>query len=283
VVVVNGPTTIDAYLDRLLLELRGRARDVRRVLAEAEDHLRDAAAEGLAAGLSEPEAEAAAVERFGSPRVVAARFTDAEPLGVGRRAIIGQLASSLTLVAAVGLLAIGASGVLSMGMRSLLGDRFVAGDLPGVTYTAERCREFFEYHPEASSCAAAATAHHADEVESYRLAAGVLGAVALGGWLWHRRRSGARAGADGGESGAVVGVLPDGFGAVVGASLFGVAGAILGVQALGQMVGTGASSGPGQWLSGALVSTFVASWYAVALVRLLASRARAGARSQAPA
>jgi hypothetical protein len=278
VVVVSGPITIDAYLDRLLLELRGRARDVRRVLAEAEDHLRDAAAEGLAAGLSEAEAERAAVERFGSPRVVAGRFSDAEPLGVGRREVVGQLASSLALLAAVGLLAIGASGVLSMGMRSLLGDRFVAGDLPGVTYTPERCREFFEYHPEASSCAAAATAHHADEVESYRLAAGALGALVLGAWLWHRRRFAARV-ADGYAPGAVAGVLPEGFAAVAGASLFGVAGAVLGVQALGQMVGTGAGSGPGQWLSGALVSTLVASWYAVALLRLLASRARARARS----
>lgn len=280
---MSGPTTIDAYLDQLLLELHGRARDVRRVLVEAEDHLRDAAAEGVAAGLSESEAEVAAIERFGSARVVARRFTDARSLDVGRGVVIRELASSLTLVVAVGLLAIGASGVLSMGMRSLFGDRFVAGDLPGVTYTPERCRDFFEYHPEASSCAAAATAHHADEVESYRVAAGALGVVVLGGLLWYRRRSRMRASADGDGSGPDIGVLPEGFTAVVGVSLFGVAGAVLGVQALGQMVGTGVGSGPGQWLSGAVVSTLVASWYAVALVRLLASRTRTRARSQTPA
>src|SRR5262249_20784397 len=69
------------------------------------------------------------------------------------------------------------------------GDRFVAGDVPGVTYTAARCRDFREYHPEAATCAAAATAHHADEVSDYRVEAGILGAAVAGGaWAWRRRR-----------------------------------------------------------------------------------------------
>ena len=56
---------IEGYLDQLLLELRGRATDVRRVLAETEEHLRDATADGIAAGLSPDDAEAQAIVRFG--------------------------------------------------------------------------------------------------------------------------------------------------------------------------------------------------------------------------
>jgi hypothetical protein len=77
------------------------------------------------------------------------------------------MVSALVLLLAVGLLAIGASGVLSVAFRATLGDRFVAADLPGVTYTAARCRDLQEYHPEQPTCDRAAAAHHADEVETY--------------------------------------------------------------------------------------------------------------------
>ena len=137
---------IEGYLDQLLLELRGRATDVRRVLAETEEHLRDATADGVAAGLAPDEAEAQAITRFGSPRAVARRF--APPRLRLPRPALAEMASALVLLLAVGLLAIGASGLLSVAFRATLGDRFVAADLPGVTYTAARCRDFEEYHPE---------------------------------------------------------------------------------------------------------------------------------------
>ena len=38
---------IDRYLDQLLSELRGSATDVRRILAETEEHLRDAVRDGV--------------------------------------------------------------------------------------------------------------------------------------------------------------------------------------------------------------------------------------------
>ena len=66
---------IEGYLDRLLGHLRGSAHDVRRILAEAEEHLRDAAAELVAAGASEEEAQRRAIERFGDPHAVARRFS----------------------------------------------------------------------------------------------------------------------------------------------------------------------------------------------------------------
>ena len=44
---------IEDYLDRLLVSLSGSPRQVRHSLAEVEAHLRDAVAEGVAAGLPE--------------------------------------------------------------------------------------------------------------------------------------------------------------------------------------------------------------------------------------
>jgi hypothetical protein len=54
---------IREYLDRLRLSLR--IPEVGRILVEAEDHLRAATADGVAAGLTEQEAQRAAIGRFG--------------------------------------------------------------------------------------------------------------------------------------------------------------------------------------------------------------------------
>ena len=49
----DAPTDlIEDYLDRLLVSLSGSPRQVRHTLAEVEAHLRDAEAEGIAAGLT---------------------------------------------------------------------------------------------------------------------------------------------------------------------------------------------------------------------------------------
>jgi len=74
---------IEAYLDQLLARLHGRPRDVRRMLAEAEEHLRDAVSEGEAAGLDREEAARRAVARFGSADDVARRANGlhAAPMG----------------------------------------------------------------------------------------------------------------------------------------------------------------------------------------------------------
>ncbi len=44
---------IERYLDQLLIHLRGSARDVRRILSETEEHLRDAVSEAMAAGVGD--------------------------------------------------------------------------------------------------------------------------------------------------------------------------------------------------------------------------------------
>jgi hypothetical protein len=66
-------TTPDGPLHQYLGQLRANLRtaDASLILAEAEDHLRESVAAGLAAGLTELEAQEAAISSFGSVRAVA--------------------------------------------------------------------------------------------------------------------------------------------------------------------------------------------------------------------
>jgi hypothetical protein len=253
-----GADPIERYLDQLLVHLRGRAGDVRRILAETEDHLRDSVEAGLSEGLSEDEAQAQALARFGPARTVARRFGPAEhplvPLDV-----LGHLAVAGAWLGGIGLAAVGVSGLVAGTMGSVWGASFVAGDRSGVTYTAARCADFFEYHA-ARTCAQAAASHHFDEVVRYRVAAGVLGVLVLLGVRLVRRRA----------RGDRVGVLPDGFAVTIGTVVFGLAGAVLAVQGADQSAFGG--HGAGQYLSAAIVCVVVASLFTRSLYRVLVHR-----------
>ncbi|HKQ00214.1 MAG TPA: hypothetical protein VJ735_07760, partial [Actinomycetes bacterium] len=167
---------------------------------------------------------------------------------------------------AVGLVAIGASGALAELLGRLFGPAFVAGDLHGVTYTAQRCAEFLEYFPDAGSCGQAAALHHWGEVVEYRVAAGVLGLLVLGAFLlWRGRRRG--------PGPQYLGVLPDGFSATVATSLFGVAAAVLTLESLDSLLAAD-GSGTGQWLSAAIVASAMAVGYGISLYRTVLTRAQ---------
>jgi hypothetical protein len=158
---------------------------------------------------------------------------------------------------AIGLVAIGISGALALGSQTALGDRFVAGDLPGTTYTPARCADLREYAPHERNCEEAAATHHATEVIDYRLAAGIAGVALLAAWLWARRRD---LGAD----------LPATLVPTVGATAFGAATAVLSAQALNALTLDAAHAGAGQWLTGALVAGALAVWFAARALRTLA-------------
>jgi len=169
------------------------------------------------------------------------------------------LATGVLLLAWVGFISIGVSGAMAAGMQAAFGAGFVAGDLPGVTYTPDRCAELKEYAPSGASCEEAAALHHADETVTYRLAAGVVGLVPLGLWTLVRRRRPAA-----GDE------LPTGLVAGAGCALFGVVGlALLGQGA--ELLALGPSSGEGADLSAGVVSLVVAALFGLSLYRSLSA------------
>jgi hypothetical protein len=250
------PDPIEDYLDRLLAAIPLGTPGARRLLAEAEGHLRDAVDDAVSRGVPPDDAAFAAIARFGPPRVVARAWRSAR---VTTGAIVATLARSALALAVVGLLAIGASGAVAQVMRSVAGPDFVASDVAGVRYTAARCADFRRLEPHASTCADAAVAHHADEVVWYRLDAGVLGvlgAAALAVVSIRRRRRHDHA----------FRIVPASLVPAVGATAFGLGAAGLGAMGVDAMVVGGA---PGQYLSGAVVSAVVAAAFAVVAVRRL--------------
>lgn len=259
--MTDRPDPIEAYLDRLLLELRGRTPAVRRVLAEAEAHLLDAQAAGVASGLEPDEAARRAVERFGSATAVARRFRAHGALRP-RRVTVAHVAASLWLVGAIGLISIGASGALAALFGSLFGKSFVAADPSGVTYTAARCHEYLTYEPHARTCSEAALAHHYGELVYRPLAAGGVGLLALLAYVAIRRRV---------RRDAAVGFLPDGFTATIGASLFGVAAFFLLASSVGS-IALGGDAGAGAMLGQGIVAALAAAGFGWALLRALSAR-----------
>lgn len=251
---------IDSYLDDLARALQIDRARARRVLAETEDHLREATHDICETGVEEDEAARLAIEHFGTAEVVAARFsTELRPplVAIGRDLVI-----ALAGMAAVGLIAIGLSGTLGAVFGHFFGWTFVAGDRPGVTYTAERCAEYLKISPNASDCTQAALIDHYWEIVGQRIAAGILGVVVLGGYLIARRAWKPRADH-----------LPRGFSPIVGSALFGLAAAgLLGVSTLNIIFAN--TSGTGGLLSGGIVSLIVFAIYGLRLARELTSPAQ---------
>jgi hypothetical protein len=171
---------------------------------------------------------------------------------------VRSLALGVLFLAWVGFVSIGASGVVAAGMQAAFGAGFLAGDLPDVTYSADRCADLKEYAPPSASCAEAAALHHSDETVTYRIAAGVLGLLLLGVWLVARRRD-----VDPREG------LPPGLVEAAGSALFGVVGLALVAQGL-ELLALGPSTGEGADLSAGIVSLVVAAFFVVGLYRSLA-------------
>jgi hypothetical protein len=250
---MNDNTTIDAYLDALADHLNVSPRSARRILAETADHLHSARQELIDSGLEPAVAESEALSRFGPPEVVARGFNRHASFRL--LPFSEAVAIPLLGLLAAGLLAIGLSGVLAFAIGQATGKDFIAGDLPGVTYTAERCTDFFEYHAEAPNCATAATAHHYDEVVYQRLDAGILGLIMLAAYFAALRlRHPSR--------------LPRLFAPTIGAAVFVLAGCGFTLMALGPTV-TGESDGAGAFLSAGIVSLAFGAVFGLRLLPLL--------------
>ena len=189
---------VEAYLDQLYARLRGSPRQGRRLLAEAEDHLRQGVEEGLAGGLSLREAQEHAISSFGSVRAVV-RAHDTRLRRLPSTAVLADLVMSGWKLSSVGLLAVGASGLVAAAMNAIFGRPFVGAAVRGSTLPAASCRYWLSNWPGAHSCAQAYLLESSSDAVSLRVAAGLLGLLLLGGYYLARRR------------GWSTGVLPDGF------------------------------------------------------------------------
>jgi hypothetical protein len=167
---------IEQYLDQLFLASRLAPQATRRLLREAEDHLRHSQTGLLSTGMPEADAAAEAVRRFGTVRALLVRAGQEDPRGALVRTAVSLGVGGLWLLA-LGLVAIGASGVLAWAFGSWAGREYVSGNPPGVAYTEERCQQLLRLEPDAPDCLTAATEHHFFETVAYRLAAGGLGVV----------------------------------------------------------------------------------------------------------
>jgi hypothetical protein len=252
-----GPVSpIESYLDELVAGLSTRQpRQLRHMVAEAEAHLRDDAAAGMAAGLSAHAAELAAVEHFGAASDLAA--AERRQLATPLQDLARQFVLTAVVLGGVGAMAVGASGALSAVIDRIAGPRVVATPSSGQLLSAGDCARWLGLDRSAHTCRAAATADWVNEVIWYRLALGLLGAVALAIFVMARRRSSRVHGWS---------LLPPAISDTIAATLFCAGGVWtlgLGINAIAVSSGDGS----GQWLSAAVIAMIAAGVFGVRLIR----------------
>jgi hypothetical protein len=236
---VNEP--IEDYLDGLYGQLRTDPRSARRMLDEAADHLHGAAAEFEEQGMTRVEAEREAVRRFGdSAPIVRADARRTFPT------LVFDTGKAVTLLGAIGLVAIGVSGLLAGAMAALFGRQFVGGGLAHSVFGG----------PPAS------VAEDAGDAVSLRVLAGFVGLLVLAG-LWAVRH--AR------PQWMALRVLPAAYVDLVALVAFASAGILLFAASIVQIVQYG-GHGTGFFLSGAVVALAGALVYGVRSVRSVLHR-----------
>jgi hypothetical protein len=246
---------IGEYLVALRASLRVAPGEGGLIVAEAEDHLRETVAAGLAAGMTEREAQEAAISAFGSVRaVVRAHESTPGRLLKGRTAgaVLGDMFLAAWKLAGLGLIAVGASGLVVALMNRTLGRAFTGQAPAGVRFPAADCAYWMTLWPGARTCAAAHLLEASSDGVVLRVAGGVAGVALLEGYVIARyllRRRGR------GPAVLLAGYFP-----VLAACAFG-AGA-LGL-ALSQLTGFRVTEGPGAFLSGAIVAAAAAAGYAL--------------------
>lgn len=261
---MTADSPIETYLDQLFRELNHESpRALRDLLRETEAHLRDAAEAAMAHGLDARAAEELAVRRFGPAGSLAA--AERARLRTPLRRLAEQTLASAVLLGGIAALVIGVSGAVAALIRAVGGERILVHD-PSSALTPTRCASWLRAIPGAGSCRSAALADWADEVVYYRLAAGLLGVVALAAYALWRRRGGGRGR---GEL-----LLPTAIRDTIAVTLFTAAGLWttgLGIDAVVASNGTGS----GQWLSAAPLCLAAAAIFGYRLVRGLREPSRA--------
>ena len=247
----DGQDLIGAYLGELRMRLRGP--DAELVLAEAEDHLRESVAAGLAIGMSEREAQEAAISAFGPVRAVVRAH------GLRKGYVAADLVLTALKLGWTGMFAVAASGFAALAMNRLVGRSFVGGAPAGTRFAPAQCQYWLSIWHGAHSCGQAAMLESSSDAVSLRvLGGGAAGLVLLGGYLLaslYWRRGGVR-------------VLPRALFPLAAAAAF-TAGALVLVVCTFTGGPLGVPAGPGAYLSGAMVAAAAAAGYAARARHLL--------------
>jgi hypothetical protein len=246
---------VDRYLDDLAGRLRVGPARARRLLAEAEDHLRDTAARHLAArdaaGADAGDEEAAqrrAVEEFGTARQVAAAANG--PVA----ARVGPLAAGLAHLGATACLTVLAGTLLARLVAALTSTGAVFG-LPGSYLPAHaRAAHWVAAQPGTRDWHSAAAAENADDTLLLR---GAFALVCLLVCLVALRVSRRR-----------LSPPSDGTVPAIGLSAFGGAGVLLLVGGVTNFY-TSVEWGRGLWLCDAAAALVAAGVHGVLLLRRL--------------
>lgn len=243
---------VEQYLRHLRASLELAPEEAELVVAEAEDHLRETTMAGLATGMTEHEAQLAAISAFGSVSAVV-RAHASRPRGFirGRTpvAIIGDWILAGWKLAGIGLIAVGFSGLVVLLMNLAFGRAFTGQAPAGVSFPKAHCAYWMSLWPSAHTCATAHMLEASTDAVVLRVAAGVIGAALLVAYgvvrYLHRRR---------GRGPAVVlgGYFP-----LLAAGVFGVGALGLALAPLAVRL----TQGPGTYISGAIVAAVAAAWY----------------------
>ncbi|HEY2278203.1 MAG TPA: permease prefix domain 1-containing protein [Streptosporangiaceae bacterium] len=250
---------IEDYLDQLYAGLRTTPRQARRIIAEAEDHLHEATAAGTEAGLSEPEAQEAAISSFGSVRTV----VRAHARRIPPRAVCGELAMAAWQLTSIAVLAVAGSGLVALVMNQVLGPQFVGGE-PALANRGTGmglCQYWLGIWTHAQNCGQAAMLETSSDAVSLRLLVLIPGLVLLAGYLLARRYQRSR--------GWRADLLPDAFVPTVAACLFGGLTASLAFLGLAFPMPLTPNGGPGVYLSAAIATLLVTIGFVPALRRAL--------------
>lgn len=166
---------IDGYLDDLFARLRGDPAQCRSILAEAEAHLRDAAAASVQAGMDEDAAQQAAIAAFGSPADVA-RAADRHPVA----SAVTAFAIAGGGLAAVGFVAVGLSAAIARLLAALTSTQWVYGAPAAYRFSAAQCAHWLSVQPTATDCSTAAAMENSDDSFMFTMGGVVLGLLVVG-------------------------------------------------------------------------------------------------------
>lgn len=248
---------VDRYLDELTSRLRGPARRVRRVLAETEEHLRDAVDSRVAGGMSVEEAERAALHDFGTAAYVAAAMNQADS-ATSRPLVLRAGLETLAGLAALGMVVVGVAGVMGRLLAAVTSTETMFGAPASADLPAASCRHWLAVQPSATTCHQAATLESASDQTAGMIALGLLGLLTVTALAVLRRRT------------PHAHVLPAFLAPTIAATAFGAAGVGLAALAASNAV-IFSTWGQGLWWTSACCSLLAAlacaSFSARALIR----------------